>query len=198
MKFQRLGLKLGLLLLAVSFLFVFSCAKHKDASTAPGEASTEAAEKARQAGETEQAEAISEEDIAAREKAEAEAEKRQLQAEKERAARQEFVNENVYFGFDDASLTKKARQILREKVQWLRNHPDRDVLIEGHCDERGTKEYNMALGQRRAQSIKNYLVNAGIDPSRLETISYGEERPLDPRHNEMAWAKNRRGHFRLK
>ncbi len=198
MKFQRLRLKVGLLLLIVSFLFVASCAKHRDISTTPAEESIEAAETDRQAGEEEQEQGISEEDIAARQKAEAAAEKRRLQAEKERAAKQEFINENVYFGFDDSSLTKKARQILKEKVEWLRKHSDVEVVIEGHCDERGTKEYNMALGQRRAQSIKNFLVNAGIDAHRLETISYGEERPVDPRHNEMAWAKNRRGHFRIK
>lgn len=198
MKFQRLGVKFGLLLLVISFLFVVSCAKHKDISTTPGEESTEAAEKARQAGEEEQEKGISEEDIAARQKAETEAEKRRIQAEKERAAKEEFINENVYFGFDDSSLTKKARKILTEKVEWLRKNSEVEVVIEGHCDERGTKEYNMALGQRRAQSIKNYLVNAGIDSSRLETVSYGEERPVDPGHNEMAWAKNRRGHFRIK
>ncbi len=69
------------------------------------------------------------------------------------------------------------------------------VVIEGHCDERGTAEYNMALGQRRAQETKKYLVNLGIKESRIKTISYGEERPLDPGHNEDAWAKNRRAHF---
>jgi len=69
------------------------------------------------------------------------------------------------------------------------------LRIEGHCDERGTIEYNLALGERRANSVKNYLVNYGIDPNRLTTISYGEERPKDPRHNEEAWAKNRRVEF---
>ena len=196
MKQQRFCLIIGVLLLVASFLFVVSCAKHKDVSTTPGGESSEAVENAGQGGD-QGAGQISEEEIAARQRAEAEAEK-QRQREEERAARQEFVNENVYFGFDDSSLTKKAREILAEKVEWLRNNSDVEVVIEGHCDERGTKEYNMALGQRRAQSIKNFLVNAGIDPSRLETISYGEERPVDPRHNEMAWAKNRRGHFRIK
>lgn len=199
MKNKRLGLIIGLLLVVVSFLFVASCAKHKDVSTTPPGESGEAAEKAGEAGEGEEA-GISEEDIAARQRAEAkaEAEERRRQVEEEKAAREEFVNENVYFGFDDSSLTKKARKILAEKAEWLRENPNVEVVIEGHCDERGTKEYNMALGQRRAQSIKNFLVNAGIDESRLETISYGEERPVDPRSNEMAWAKNRRGHFRIK
>jgi len=197
MKQQRLGVTFGLLLLVIAFLFVVSCAKHKEVSTTAGEEQAEAAEQAKQTGE-EAATGISEEELAAQERAEAEAEKRRRQAEEERAARQEFVNENIYFGFDDSSLTKKARQILAEKAEWLRKHSDVEVVIEGHCDERGTKEYNMALGQRRAQSIKNYLINAGIDSSRLATISYGEERPVDPRHNEMAWAKNRRGVFRIK
>jgi len=197
MKHHRLGLKLGLLLLVVSFLFVVSCAKQRDVSTDAGGEATGAVE---QAGQTEGdgQEGISEEEIAARKQAEAEAAQQRREAQREKAAKEKFVNENVYFGFDDSSLTKKARTILAAKADWLRSHPDVAVVIEGHCDERGTKEYNMALGQRRAQSIKNFLLNAGIDASRLNTISYGEERPVDPRSNEMAWAKNRRGNFRIK
>lgn len=194
MKDQRLGLYVGLGLVIVSLIFMVSCAKHRDVSETAGgesrEAVEKAGEKAGEAGEAGEA-AISEEELAARKKAEA-------RKAKEKAAKEKFVNENVYFGFDDASLTRKARRILSDKAEWLRNHPEQEVVIEGHCDERGTKEYNMALGQRRAESIKNYLVNAGIDSSRIDTISYGEERPVDPRHNEMAWAKNRRGEFRLK
>ncbi len=122
-----------------------------------------------------------------------EAEKQEL----EEAVRAKFVRENVYFDFDDASLSHEARQKLMEKAAWLRANPDARVIIEGHCDERGTAEYNIALGQRRAQSIKTFLVNAGIDPSRLRTVSYGEERPLDPGKTEEAYAKNRRGQFRI-
>jgi peptidoglycan-associated lipoprotein len=200
MEQKRVGVKLGLvLLLIVSFLFVVSCAKHRDtAGTTPGGEAAEAAEKARQEGaEAEGEAAISEEELAAQKRAQQEAERKRREAEREKMAREEFVNKNVYFGFDDSTLTRKARQILAEKADFLRSHPDVEVVIEGHCDERGTKEYNMALGQRRAQSIKNFLVNAGIDPDRLETVSYGEERPADPRSNEAAWAKNRRGHFRI-
>ncbi|HMA67546.1 MAG TPA: OmpA family protein, partial [Desulfosalsimonadaceae bacterium] len=179
MKDQRLGLYVGLVLVIVSLIFMVSCAKHRDVSETAGgesrEAVEKAGEKAGEAGEAGEA-AISEEELAARKKAEA----RQA---KEKAAKEKFVNENVYFGFDDASLTRKARRILSDKAEWLRDHPEQEVVIEGHCDERGTKEYNMALGQRRAESIKNYLVNAGIDSSRIDTISYGEERPVDPRHN---------------
>lgn len=197
MKQQRLGLKIGLLLLVVSFLFLVSCAKQRDVSGQAGGETAGAEETTDQmTGDDQEKQGISEEEIAAQKQAEAEEARRE--AEREKAAKEKFVNEDVYFGFDDSSLTKKARQILAAKADWLRSHPDVAVVIEGHCDERGTKEYNMALGQRRAQSIKNFLENAGIDSDRLETISYGEERPVDPRSNEMAWAKNRRGHFRIK
>lgn len=103
----------------------------------------------------------------------------------------------VYFEFDKARLTAEARAILEENAAWLREHPEIKVQIEGHCDERGTAEYNLALGERRATSVRNYLISLGIDPARLYTISYGEERPVDRRHNEEAWAKNRRAEFKI-
>ncbi len=101
----------------------------------------------------------------------------------------------VYFAFDDFSLDEKARTTLAQDAAWLINHPDREVIIEGHCDERGTEEYNLALGERRAKSVKRYLVILGVNESQLSTISFGEERPADPGHNEEAWAKNRRVEF---
>ncbi len=104
---------------------------------------------------------------------------------------------DVNFAFDSAKLDSRAMAIIRENAEWLRNNPNVRVEIEGHCDERGTNEYNMALGWRRAKACYNALVNAGIDRNRLSTISYGEERPLDPRSNEEAWAKNRRCFFRV-
>ena len=111
------------------------------------------------------------------------------------AAQDKFVNTDVYFNFDDATLTSTGRDVLKQKVVYLRTNPDVTVVIEGHCDERGTSEYNIALGQSRANSIKTFLINAGISGSRLDTISYGEERPVDCESNETAWARNRRGHF---
>jgi peptidoglycan-associated lipoprotein len=84
---------------------------------------------------------------------------------------------------------------LAEKASWLLDNPDAAIRIEGHCDERGTNEYNIALGERRANSARKYLINAGVEAHRIFTISYGEEKPLDPGHNETAWAKNRRDHF---
>jgi len=105
------------------------------------------------------------------------------------------MREDIYFDFDKSTLTAAAQDNLLRKAQWLRENSDATVTIEGHCDERGTAEYNLALGDRRAESAKAFLVDLGIDPARLTTISYGEERPIDPRHTEEAWAKNRRDHF---
>ena len=105
------------------------------------------------------------------------------------------MQEDIYFDFDKSILTASAQDNLMRKAEWLRENPDATVTIEGHCDERGTNEYNLALGDRRAESAKAFLADLGIDPARLTTISYGEERPVDPRHSEEAWAKNRRAHF---
>ena len=107
----------------------------------------------------------------------------------------EVMQEDIYFEFDKSTLTPAAQDNLMQKAEWLRENPDATVTIGGHCDERGTNEYNLALGDRRAESAKAFLVDLGIDAFRLTTISYGEERPVDPRHNEEAWAKNRRDHF---
>jgi peptidoglycan-associated lipoprotein len=118
-----------------------------------------------------------------------------------RAAEQalnEFINEHIYFDFDSAVLSAMAQDTLKRKAAWLRENAGAMVTIEGHCDERGTNEYNLALGERRAESARAYLVDLGISASRLSTISYGEERPLDPGHTEEAWAKNRNDQFKLK
>ena len=103
--------------------------------------------------------------------------------------------QNIYFEFDKSRITPEAEAVLKNNARWMMENPSAAVTIEGHCDERGTDEYNMALGDRRAQSAKQYLIRLGIDPVRFETVSYGEERPADPRHNEEAWSKNRRAVF---
>jgi peptidoglycan-associated lipoprotein len=105
------------------------------------------------------------------------------------------MQEDIYFEFDKSTLTPLAQDNLMRKAEWLRENPDATVTIEGHCDERGTNEYNLALGDRRAESAKDFLTDLGIDAVRLTTISYGEERPVDPRSMEEAWEKNRRAHF---
>ena len=124
----------------------------------------------------------------------------QLRTESERfqSAREMFENEDILFEFDSASLSVEAQEILRAKAEWLRENPRAQVMIEGHCDERGTNEYNLALGDRRAFSSKSFLVDLGIADSRITTISYGEEQPVDSRSTEDAWTQNRRAHFVIK
>jgi peptidoglycan-associated lipoprotein len=142
-----------------------------------------------------------EEDAEARRLAEEQARLRALEEQRLReeratmAARERFENQDIHFEFDKSSLLPEAQAILRDKAGYLTANPGVSVIIEGHCDERGTNEYNMALGDRRAASAKGFLVDLGIESGRLTTISYGEEKPVDPASNEEAWAKNRRAHF---
>ena len=102
---------------------------------------------------------------------------------------------DVYFEYDQARLGDEARATLEKHALWLQNHRSAKVAIEGHCDERGTVDYNLALGEQRARAARDYLVSLGVAGDRLTTVSYGKERPLDPASNEAAWAKNRRAHF---
>ena len=108
----------------------------------------------------------------------------------------EFVQEvgdRVFFGFDRFDLSPEARSTLDQQAAWLQQYADVNVRIEGHADERGTRAYNLALGERRANAVRNYLVALGIAPTRIQTVSFGKERPVDPRSVEAAWALNRRG-----
>lgn len=103
------------------------------------------------------------------------------------------VGDRVFFGYDQYDLTPEGRSTLDMQSEWLQKYPNVNVTIEGHCDERGTREYNLALGERRASSIKNYLIARGVPASRVNTISYGKERPAVPGSDASAWAQNRRG-----
>lgn len=188
---------LALLLVIPGLLFTVSCAKktvQSDTDTAVKEMSQDemaAQEAAAQAkARAEQEELARQRALEAERAAKEEAMKREIMA-----ARSAFLNDNVYFEFDSDVLLPVAEQVLRRKAAWLKANGGVTVAIEGHCDERGTTEYNLALGERRAQSAKTYLVDLGISSIRLRTISYGEERPLDSGHNEEAWAKNRRAQF---
>lgn len=102
------------------------------------------------------------------------------------------VGDRVFFGLDSSSLSGEAKSALDRQAKWLMNHDRFSITVSGHCDERGTKEYNIALGERRAESVKRYLVSQGVDASRIETISYGKERPAVIGNNERAWSQNRR------
>jgi len=102
------------------------------------------------------------------------------------------VGDRVFFNYDSAELDTDAKELLQDQVAWLKQYSDVSVIIEGHCDERGTREYNLALGEKRAQSVKNYLINLGISADRVSTISYGKERPAVVGSSDGAWAQNRR------
>ena len=116
------------------------------------------------------------------------------------AATQERPSEfsDIHFDYDKSFIREEDKPTLRAVADYLMANPKASILIEGHCDERGTAEYNIALGERRAESAKSYLVSLGVKPGDLPTVSFGEEKPLDPGHDETAWAKNRRAHFVLR
>lgn len=104
---------------------------------------------------------------------------------------------DAYFGYDESALTGEGQAALSSSATWLRNNPQYNVLIEGHCDERGTEQYNLALGDRRAAIARDYLVTLGVDAGRIRTVSYGEERPFEEGNDESSWARNRRAHLVL-
>ena len=183
---KKLLINLAMVLVIPAFLFTVSCAKktiRDDTSLAQQAEDEAAAEKAKQE-ELARQQAIEEQRL-------------QEEAERVATARNLFLNEDIFFEFDSAVLLAEAQGILKKKAEWLINNSDVTATIEGHCDERGTNEYNLALGERRAESAKTFLMDLGIAGSRLNSISYGEERPVDPGHNEEAWAKNRRGRFTI-
>jgi len=116
-------------------------------------------------------------------------------AELNRVARERGWFDDVYYDFDKFDLRAEAREQLAANASWMRDHGEFLFTIEGHCDERGTNEYNIALGQRRAAAAKDYIVSLGVENARLRTISYGEERPFCTESNESCWQSNRRAHF---
>ncbi|HTK68189.1 MAG TPA: peptidoglycan-associated lipoprotein Pal [Candidatus Eisenbacteria bacterium] len=103
--------------------------------------------------------------------------------------------EDAFFDYDAADIRNDAKDALTNNGKYLSSHGSSNIVIEGHCDERGSVEYNLALGERRARAAKDFLVSYGVPATRLTTISYGKERPFDAGHDESAWAKNRRAHF---
>jgi peptidoglycan-associated lipoprotein len=107
------------------------------------------------------------------------------------------VGDRVFFGYDRFDLSPEARSVLERQAAWLRQYPNVRLLVAGNCDERGTREYNLALGARRAAAARDYLVSLGVQASRVETVSYGKERPLDARANEEAWSVNRNAHSQI-
>ncbi|WP_262691043.1 peptidoglycan-associated lipoprotein Pal [Kordiimonas aestuarii] len=104
-----------------------------------------------------------------------------------------YAGDRIFFAYDSSELSAEARGTLAKQAEWLKHFPRVDVTVEGHCDERGTREYNLALGERRATAVKNYLIARGVPASRLKTISYGKERPAVVGNGESTWSQNRRG-----
>jgi peptidoglycan-associated lipoprotein len=187
---------LGALLLAMLLVLGVSCAKKKvtmEAEPMEEERVVEDAA-AQQAAEAEAARRAAE----MAKMSEADRQRQEAAMMAEDARMRAFVEENIHFDFDKYVLTPKAMMILDEKAAYLREHPEVRVLVEGHCDERGTNEYNLALGDRRANSAKTYLVKAGVGESRITTISYGEEQPLCMDHAESCWWTNRRAQFQVR
>ncbi len=107
------------------------------------------------------------------------------------------VGDRIFYGYDRFDLTPEARSVLERQAAWLRQYPNVRILVAGNCDERGTREYNLALGARRAAAARDFLVSLGVAGNRMETVSYGKERPLDPRANEEAWSVNRNAHSQI-
>jgi peptidoglycan-associated lipoprotein len=105
--------------------------------------------------------------------------------------------QDIFFDYDKSDIRPDSRERLDKAAGWMKAHTEAEFLLEGHCDERGTREYNLALGDRRANATKDYLVSLGVDAAKLKTISYGKERPFVEGHDESAWSKNRRTHFVL-
>lgn len=175
-----------MVILALSLLLGAGCAK-KTTSSAPPESSVDIKDDSSWTPPPppEEYEApVDEEALAAEE-----------MAREKAAAVEELTSATIHFDFDSYELGEEARSVLSRKADIMRNFTDVKVVIEGHCDERGTEEYNLALGERRARAAYEHLVILGVDPERMSIVSFGEERPVDPAHNEAAWAQNRRSEF---
>jgi peptidoglycan-associated lipoprotein len=113
---------------------------------------------------------------------------------------QELARQNlrtVFFAYDSFDLTSSSQTTLQENARWLKAYPDLAIVIEGHCDERGTIEYNLALGEKRANTVRDYLTTLGVNRSRIRVVTYGEERPIAEGHQESAWSRNRRAEFKV-
>jgi len=194
---RKLWINLMAAILVVGLFMTVSCAKKTivtDGTTIEDQAKVEAEAAAAAAAKV----LAEQERIKSQELQDQMAKEQALKEAKILAAKNRFSNQNIHFEFDSAQLSSMAKQLIEEKAEWLGANSGVAVIVEGHCDERGTTDYNIALGERRAIVVKNYLVNLGISGSRLTTVSFGEEKPLDPAVNEAAYRKNRRAQFVIK
>ncbi len=190
---KRVWINLVMVILVAGLFFTVSCAKKtivSDATTIEDQEKMKAEADAKADAKAE-AERIAQQDLEdqmVNEKA--------LMETKAMAAKSRFENQDIHFEYDSSDLSSMAKMVLKEKAAWLKTNYV-SVTIEGHCDDRGTTEYNLALGERRASTAKSYLINLGVAASRLNIISYGEEQPIDSSAIESAYRKNRRAHFEI-
>lgn len=183
---KRFYLILAVFLMAGVFAFTSGCAKKETVVESSAPPQTEMKQEAAEPPKPEEV------------KPAPEAVKPVTEGEQKMAAAETAKSlEDIHFDYDMDVLRPEDRTILNAHANWLQKNADYQVTVEGNCDERGTDEYNLALGQRRADNAKKYLIETGVDGQRITTISYGKERPVDPEHNEAAWAKNRNDHFVL-
>jgi peptidoglycan-associated lipoprotein len=190
MKAQRVYLTVFMFSIGLSFLLLAGCTK---TAAVKEEAPVEKKGVAEtQAPMTSQPSQVAKTEVAAKEKVKTE---QHAEEESAKVGKEASRFSDIHFDFDRYDLKHDDEKILDMHAKWLTKHAKYFIRIEGNCDERGSVEYNLALGQRRAEEAMRYLVNLGIDKHRISTVSYGKERPLDPGHNEEAWAKNRRDHF---
>jgi peptidoglycan-associated lipoprotein len=179
------------LLMAIVILVGWGCASQQVA-TPPSEATTQTGKQLRQGA----SEGLTPAEMKAREMARLKEE--ELARQRDIMAMAKALEEkDIHFDFDRYDLKSEARGILKELANFLLEHPGCRLVIEGHCDERGSEEYNLALGEKRANAATNYLISLGVSPKRITTISYGENRPLCQEHSEGCWWRNRRDHFIL-
>ncbi len=187
-----------LLVLSLALVLSFGCAK-KDVSlpTDPQEVSAE--ERARLAEEERKKEMERQAMEERRLHEERMARERELDQEKKKAQDviDDIIATRIHYDFDSYELKPKARAELQKIAEYMKQFKSLRLVIEGHCDERGTAEYNLALGERRSRAAYEFLILLGVESNRMQIISYGEERPLDPRSNETAWAQNRRAEFKV-
>jgi peptidoglycan-associated lipoprotein len=190
----------------ISMMLMTGCAKKavsKDEGLVSGEKKAAAAQseadikkkEAEAAAKEEAARKLAAEQAAAQQKEDVKELALKRDAAAAAAEKEQTAFEDIYFAYDKSTIEPEAREILKRLASLLGSNKNYSLVIEGHCDERGTVEYNLALGQRRADAAMKYLVDLGLDKESIKTITYGKERPLDPGHDEEAWAKNRRAHF---
>jgi len=168
-------------LIFISFSILISCTeKNKDNLLLEAEG-----------GNTENIEQSSEIEVTDNEVQAIEMEEVELTIDEKLASELIDVGDRVFFGYDESTISAESSETLNKQYQFLLRNPDISITITGHCDERGTREYNLALGERRASAVKNYIVSLGIEPNRITVISYGKEKPTVEGHNDWAWAQNR-------